>query len=278
MSLILEALKKSEQQRRLGEAPNLGTPIVLTRRRSRLLPLLAGAIALALGLAWWLQRDQVTVPAAQPSTAAVKPAANTAPPPTANPPSRTAPPHPQAAPQRPAAPHAVPPKTAPVVAAPVLPAPSPLDRPGSVTPPPAMAAGAHAVAAGAGQAHQRPEPDGPASPLEQAAQEAAAGKARPAPAPPPAAPAPASSPATAARPALPSVWELPYATRKDLPPIELTMHVYASNAADRFVVVKGERHVEGDQIADGVTLRQITADGMVLEFKGQSFTFPRDSR
>ena len=29
MSLILEALKKSEQQRHLGEAPNLGTPIVL---------------------------------------------------------------------------------------------------------------------------------------------------------------------------------------------------------------------------------------------------------
>jgi len=28
MSLILEALKKSEQQRRLGEAPTLGTNIV----------------------------------------------------------------------------------------------------------------------------------------------------------------------------------------------------------------------------------------------------------
>ena len=33
MSLILEALKKSEQQRRLGEAPTLGTPVVATRRK-----------------------------------------------------------------------------------------------------------------------------------------------------------------------------------------------------------------------------------------------------
>ena len=56
------------------------------------------------------------------------------------------------------------------------------------------------------------------------------------------------------------------------------MHVYSDTPADRFVVVKGERHVEGDQIADGVTLKQITADGMVLAFKGQDFTFPRDSR
>jgi len=30
MSLILEALKKSEQQRRLGEMPNLGTPVTAT--------------------------------------------------------------------------------------------------------------------------------------------------------------------------------------------------------------------------------------------------------
>ena len=33
MSLILEALKKSEAQRQLGEMPNLGTPISATRRR-----------------------------------------------------------------------------------------------------------------------------------------------------------------------------------------------------------------------------------------------------
>jgi general secretion pathway protein B len=74
------------------------------------------------------------------------------------------------------------------------------------------------------------------------------------------------------------VWELPYATRKDLPQLALTMHVYSVEASERFVVVRGDRHVEGDDLGDGVTLRQITPGGMVLEFKGQRFRYPRDGR
>ena len=50
MSLILEALKKSEQQRRLGEAPTFGTPAPLARRRRTLLPVLAVMIVAALGI------------------------------------------------------------------------------------------------------------------------------------------------------------------------------------------------------------------------------------
>ena len=56
MSLILEALKKSEQQRRLGEAPTLGSPVVSTRRRRNLLPLFAMLIVIAAAAGWWLLR------------------------------------------------------------------------------------------------------------------------------------------------------------------------------------------------------------------------------
>jgi len=56
MSLILEALKKSEQQRRLGEAPTLGSPVVSTRRRRSLLPLFAILIVIAAAAGWWLLR------------------------------------------------------------------------------------------------------------------------------------------------------------------------------------------------------------------------------
>jgi general secretion pathway protein B len=77
---------------------------------------------------------------------------------------------------------------------------------------------------------------------------------------------------------LPTVWDLPYATRKDLPDLSLTMHVYADDPHQRFVVIKGDRHVEGDDLGSGVTLREIRADGMVLEFKGQRFVYPRDGR
>ena len=45
MSLILEALKKSESQRRLGEAPDLGTPFTAREGRRSTLPLILLVIA-----------------------------------------------------------------------------------------------------------------------------------------------------------------------------------------------------------------------------------------
>ena len=62
MSLILEALKKSEQQRRLGEAPTLGSPVLSARARRSRLPLLGAFIVLALGAAWWFARTPPVVP------------------------------------------------------------------------------------------------------------------------------------------------------------------------------------------------------------------------
>lgn len=51
MSLILEALKKSEAKRRLGEAPDLGTPFTAPRRRSVVLPV--AIVLIAAALVWW---------------------------------------------------------------------------------------------------------------------------------------------------------------------------------------------------------------------------------
>jgi general secretion pathway protein B len=77
---------------------------------------------------------------------------------------------------------------------------------------------------------------------------------------------------------LPTVWELPYAARKDIPAIELSMHVFSSDPKQRFVVIKGDRHVEGDEVASDLVLREIRQDGLVLEYKGQKFFFPRNGR
>ena len=59
MSLILEALKKSETRRRLGEAPDIGTPFTVKPRRRNPWPLIVIAIAVAAGVGWWYAR---TVP------------------------------------------------------------------------------------------------------------------------------------------------------------------------------------------------------------------------
>ncbi len=96
------------------------------------------------------------------------------------------------------------------------------------------------------------------------------------------APAPARRDTTAADAptprALPTIWELPFATRKDIPAIDLSMHVYSADPKQRFVVIKGDRHVEGDEVASDLILREIRQDGLVLEYKGQRFFFPRNGR
>lgn len=289
MSLILEALKKSEQQRRLGEAPTLGSPVVSTRRRRSLLPVLAALIVIAAGAGWWLTRKPVQPPAtpAPPiaaDAAAPSAATSTKPGQTAaatmqerarqdaakrkaeqakriealgnakpNPPlgipntASTAATTAQRKPGDPL-PHAMPPQTAPAVARPPAENPAKTDataaapKSGAVTPPPAAA----------------PAPE-------------------PATATPPA-PANAPAAATAQGATLPTIWELPFSTRKDIPAVDLSMHVYASDPKQRFVVIKGERHVEGDEIGSDLTLREIRQDGLVLDYKGTKFFFPRSGR
>jgi general secretion pathway protein B len=90
-------------------------------------------------------------------------------------------------------------------------------------------------------------------------------------------PEPPAAP-TASTEHLPMYYEMPYDVRKDLPPLVVSMHVFGKDPAQRFVVVDGERKVEGEAIKDGLTLREIHNDGMVLEFRGQRFFYPRPGR
>jgi general secretion pathway protein B len=69
---------------------------------------------------------------------------------------------------------------------------------------------------------------------------------------------------------------LPFSLRKALPEIKLSMHVYAADAAQRFVILNDSRMLEGDKTADDVILREVRPDGVVLEFQGQRFFYPRD--
>ncbi|HEY0181141.1 MAG TPA: general secretion pathway protein GspB [Dokdonella sp.] len=277
MSLILEALKKSEQQRRLGQAPTLASPVVAVRRRRSVLPLLGVLIAAAVGAGWWFAREPAPAPAVPaagaPAASAPAPARAPAGGAEQKPPvvkltrdaiaNRRAERERQVATEKAAA--GVPPaaRTAANANAPTKP----------VTPPPATNARPAAAppAAATPTAANAPRAAAPvAAPASSATQTAAA----------PSAPLPAAAPkpaaATPAEPPLPSIWDLPYASRKDIPDLALTMHVYASDPADRFVVVKGDRHVEGDDLGDGLVLKQIRPDGIVLEYKGQRFVYPRD--
>lgn len=77
---------------------------------------------------------------------------------------------------------------------------------------------------------------------------------------------------------LPVVFQLPYATRKDLPKLELSMHVFSPEPAERFIVLNGKRFtLETPAPGPELTLLDIVADGAVFEFRGQRFLLPRQT-
>lgn len=61
-----------------------------------------------------------------------------------------------------------------------------------------------------------------------------------------------------------------------LPDLHLDIHVYAENPAERFVFVNMSKYREKATLAEGPTIREINADGVVLEYRGTSFLLPRE--
>jgi general secretion pathway protein B len=289
MSLILEALKKSEARRQLGEAPGIGTPFTVAAKRRSPLPLIAILILAAVAFGWYYLRTtpSATTPAAGAPGAPLQAVA---------PPSR--------APVAPAPLR----KIGPMAAARALRGAAP-DRPAPAAQHPAFAQRANPQQAETA-APGTPLPGRNAADLQAArqtlaaqalqarrAQQAAAAEAadrKPASVPttvaPPAAAAPAPAPAVppAATPApavgksvapdLPLYYELPYNVRKDLPDLTISVHVYSAVPAQRFAIIDGEHKVEGDTVHENLTLREIRPDGIVLEFRGQKFLYPRQGR
>ena len=301
MSLILEALKKSERQRRLGESPSLGSPIMAVRRRRNLLPALVVLILIGLVALWWFRRETVAPEAdpAVPAIVATAPApvvqdATTfndnpvlPPPVTTNAPREVA--QSSAALRQPrskvpadATTGGLTPDQLETLKSDAVVVPN-AQTPKSVQPAAIDDASQAAAAAGADDAVQeqraaeaalaeataaaRGGPDKPAAPV---------GNSKATPAAAPSAPA-----TTAASPAsgegIKLMWELPFATRRELPEVKLTMHVYADQPTQRFVIINGDRQVEGDEVGS-LNLIEIRRDGVVFDFKGVRFLYPRGGR
>ena len=65
--------------------------------------------------------------------------------------------------------------------------------------------------------------------------------------------------------------ELPSQLRARLPAIEITAHIYASDAELRMVKIDGVSRHEGDVLGVDFRLLEITETGVVLEFEGQAY-------
>ena len=73
------------------------------------------------------------------------------------------------------------------------------------------------------------------------------------------------------RPAPISYWELPDAVRADVPEIKFSVLVYAADPADRFVLINGQRLGEGDSAQPGLVVEEIRLDGVVFSYRLYQF-------
>jgi general secretion pathway protein B len=60
-----------------------------------------------------------------------------------------------------------------------------------------------------------------------------------------------------------------------LPEMHLDIHVYSAKPAERFVFVNMQKYTEGQALKEGPTLERITTDGAILNHRGLRFLLPR---
>jgi general secretion pathway protein B len=103
------------------------------------------------------------------------------------------------------------------------------------------------------------------------------------PAQKPAAVAPAANPPPAAGPAItaasddgvPLLQQMPVEFQHALPPLAVTIHVYAPDPAQRILFINNREYHQGSQIAGGIRVEEIVPDGVVLSYQGERFKLGR---
>ncbi len=281
MSILLDALKKSEEQRQLGEVPGIHSPVgtkpmVGAGRRRWILLILVGVVVLsATWLAW--EKFRRPDPTSGPGQAMASAAAST---PGDAPESVVSNPVAQESDEAPASSAAVrrtPVETLPPDAA-DSPSPAIQASTGSQQGDPRKSRvneSFTAFEAAKPSVPEQPEPK-QAVPSQPASTEAK--QSAPDLAGAEAAAAPAKSAVGSDQPAQPqppvtepiSFWELPQGVRDTLPELRITVLVYAERPEDRFLLLGGQRMREKDEY-QGVVLDEIRRDGVVFLYRNYRF-------
>lgn len=70
-------------------------------------------------------------------------------------------------------------------------------------------------------------------------------------------------------------WDLPDSIRELVPEIKFSVLVYAKDPADRFVLINGERMEEGDSPQSGLVVEEIRRDGVLFSYRLYRFLVER---
>jgi len=237
MSYILEALKKAQAERQLGNAPTIHAPVQSYagpaagpggKRRHVALGLVGGAL-LALAALWWMRQESVPGPA----VLAQAPAPVRSAPVIATPAARAPIPAPAPAPVRVTVPVPVP---APVPVPVPAPAPAPVPAPAAVPV--------------------------PVTKTSAPAQPATVKNTAPA-APRVAAPAPEETVRT--------LQQLPEALQREIPKVVVGGYIYSPDPAERLLLVDKMLRREGEEVAPGLVLERLLPKSAVMNYRGTRY-------
>lgn len=249
MSLILDALRKSEHQRQRQAGPGLAVvpERTVTQRPSTWLLLLGGLLLLniiVLGALLLTGRQP-------PATAVTAPPATVSPAPPAATPPAAAPPRTDSAPARTSpAPVTLPTRARRDDVRPLTTEVAPASAP-------ARAAPAPAAETNTGQ---------PATPrpAETTTGERLAGSS------------PGTTQQATADARLPRFTDLVVRGELNVPHMRVDIHVFSAVPADRFVFINMRKYIEGQATQEGPQVERITRDGVVMDYQGQRFFLSRD--
>ena len=65
--------------------------------------------------------------------------------------------------------------------------------------------------------------------------------------------------------------ELPLSIRQELPSMRISAHLYSARPKNSFVSINSQMLQEGEDLAPGIKLEQITPDGVIFSYKGYRF-------
>lgn len=231
MSYILEALKKAQAERQLGNAPTIHAPPpsyasadTRSSRKPVIIGIAAGALVVALG-ALFLLRQPAPAPAAQVASA---PAPAPVPAPVSAPAAPVVAALPAApVPAAPAKPEAlVKPKAPPVSAKPPAPAPKPAPRAELVE---ALLEPARPVLVAAAPA--APSAEDHIGPLQ----------------------------------------SLPESVQREIPKLSFGGYIYSPNPAERLLLVDKMLRREGEEVAPGLVLERLLPKAAIMNYRGSRY-------
>jgi general secretion pathway protein B len=83
---------------------------------------------------------------------------------------------------------------------------------------------------------------------------------------------PKVKPATPAAQGVPGLKNLPTDIQRELPKLTLSFLVYSDKPADRMLNINGQMMREGQEVAPGLKIEEITPEGAILSYKGHRFS------